>query len=118
MASTVDFLKVASAFEEETNYTVWLDLHSNLQQISVILQNTDFHDKYQLFLKNLFSKIYAKLGWDQKSGESTYPLLSFSSICLALSLPHPALAVIILSFEKNHWRVASKKQHIISTFDF
>ena len=70
LVSTVDFFKVASAFDEETNYTVWLDLHSNLQSVSILLQETDFHEKYKEFLRTLFSKIYAKLGWEPKKDES------------------------------------------------
>ena len=70
IASTVDVLKVAEAFVNETNYTVWSDLTTNLGSISIILQYTDLHDNYKAFNRKLYASIGAKLGWDAKEGES------------------------------------------------
>ena len=47
-ASTVDALKVASAFRSETNYTVWSDLTNNLGQIGIILQHSDCYDQFKV----------------------------------------------------------------------
>jgi puromycin-sensitive aminopeptidase len=70
VASTVDVLKVAEAFVNETNYTVWSDLTSNLGAISIILQYTDQHENYKAFNRKLYGTIGAKLGWNPKEGES------------------------------------------------
>jgi len=70
VASTVDVLKVAEAFVNESNYTVWSDLTTNLGSISIILQYTDLHDDYKAFNRKLYAGIGAKLGWDPKEGES------------------------------------------------
>ncbi|CAH1790124.1 unnamed protein product, partial [Owenia fusiformis] len=69
VASTVDVLKVVEAFQNETNYTVWSDLSSNLASLKVILQYTDYYDEYKRFARNLFSKVMQILGWDKKEGE-------------------------------------------------
>lgn len=67
--SSVDALKIASAYRNETNYTVWNDLTSNLASISVLLQYTDFYDLMKAFNRKLYGPIGKSLGWDPKEGE-------------------------------------------------
>ena len=69
-ASTVDFLKVAQAFTNETNYTVWSDLLSGLALLSTLVQYTDYHADFKRYNCQLLAGIAAKLGWDPVSGES------------------------------------------------
>jgi len=69
VASTVDALKVAQAFVNETNYTVWSDLSTNLSVISICLQYTDFHESFKAFQRQLFGSVAERLGWDPKDGE-------------------------------------------------
>jgi puromycin-sensitive aminopeptidase len=69
-ASSVDVLKVAQAFSNETNYTVWSDLSTNLATISILTQYTEYTDSFKAFKRNLYSTIHANLGWDAKEGES------------------------------------------------
>ncbi|CAL1545832.1 unnamed protein product [Lymnaea stagnalis] len=72
MSSAVDALKVAQAFENEKDYTVWSNLSSNISTISTILQYADdIYPAYKQFVKRLFSKIAATVGWDAKPGEDT-----------------------------------------------
>ncbi|ELU07211.1 hypothetical protein CAPTEDRAFT_150577 [Capitella teleta] len=68
-ASTVDFMKVAMAFETETNYTAWSDLSSNLSGLSLLIQYTDYHDSFKAYLRKLFGPVTQRLGWDPKEGE-------------------------------------------------
>ena len=75
ICSTVDVLKVARAFENETNYTVWSDLATNLSDVSVKIQYTDQHDNFKSFIRSLFGNIANKLGWEKKDGEGMSPKL-------------------------------------------
>ena len=69
LTSAVDVLKVVQAFENETNYTVWSDLASNLASVGLCLQYTDFYDLFKAFGRSVFGGVAAKLGWDKKEGE-------------------------------------------------
>jgi len=62
-------LKVAEAFSNETNYTVWNDLSTNLSSLSRLLQYTSFHDSFKAFQRHLYSPVMATVGWDAKDGE-------------------------------------------------
>lgn len=64
-----DVLKAVESFENETNFTVWSDLDSNLSGLSVLYQNTDCHDKFKSFVKKLFSPAMKSVGWDASEGE-------------------------------------------------
>ncbi|XP_033913906.1 puromycin-sensitive aminopeptidase-like [Acipenser ruthenus] len=69
MISTVEVLKVMEAFVNEPNYTVWSDLSCNLGILSTLLANNDYHEEIQEFIRDLFTPIGQKLGWDTKPGE-------------------------------------------------
>lgn len=69
-ASTVDFLKVAQAFVNETNYTVWSDLLNGLATLSTLMQYTDYHANYLTYNCRLLADIAKNLGWDPVKGES------------------------------------------------
>ncbi|XP_041121666.1 puromycin-sensitive aminopeptidase [Polyodon spathula] len=69
MISTVEVLMVMEAFVNEPNYTVWSDLSCNLGILSTLLANTDYHEDIQEFIRDLFTPIGQKLGWDTKPGE-------------------------------------------------
>lgn len=69
MISTVEVLKLMEAFINEPNYTVWSDLSCNLGVLSSLLSHTDFHEEIQEFIRDLFTPIGMKLGWDSKPGE-------------------------------------------------
>ncbi|ESO88043.1 hypothetical protein LOTGIDRAFT_204438 [Lottia gigantea] len=74
MISTVDVLKVAQAYINEDNYTVWSDLSTNLSSIAILLQYTDSYPQFQTFIRDLFRPISQKVGWDTKQNES--PLIA------------------------------------------
>ncbi|KAI0228894.1 Puromycin-sensitive aminopeptidase [Lamellibrachia satsuma] len=69
-ASTVDFLKVAQAFVNETNYTVWSDLLNGLATLSTLMQYTDYHANYLTYNCRLLADIAKNLGWDPVKGET------------------------------------------------
>nr|XP_058942473.1 puromycin-sensitive aminopeptidase-like [Pocillopora verrucosa] len=65
-----DVLKVVEAFSNETNYTVWNDLISNLSHVGAILQYSDCYPSFQAFCTKLYEPIGTKLGWNPIEGES------------------------------------------------
>ncbi|XP_053553656.1 puromycin-sensitive aminopeptidase [Bombina bombina] len=69
MISTVEVLKVMEAFINEPNYTVWSDLSCNLGILSTLLSHTEFHEEIQGFIRDVFTPIGQRLGWDPKPGE-------------------------------------------------
>ncbi|XP_028674237.1 puromycin-sensitive aminopeptidase [Erpetoichthys calabaricus] len=75
MISTVEVLKVMEAFVNEPNYTVWSDLSCNLGILSSLLSHTDHHEEIQEFIRDLFTPIGQKLGWDAKQGEGHLDVL-------------------------------------------
>jgi len=62
-------LKVVEAFSNETNYTVWNDLISNMGCVGAILQYSDCYPSFQAFGIKLYEPIGNKLGWDPVEGE-------------------------------------------------
>lgn len=82
MISTVEVLKLMEAFVNEPNYTVWSDLSCNLGVLSSLLSHTDFHEEIQEFIRDLFTPVGLKLGWDSKPGEGGEEL-----VCLSQRLP-------------------------------
>lgn len=64
-----DVLKVVEAFSNETNYTVWNDLISNMGGVGAILQYSDCYPSFQTFGIKLYEPIGNKLGWDPVEGE-------------------------------------------------
>lgn len=86
MISTVEVLKLMEAFVNEPNYTVWSDLSCNLGVLSSLLSHTDFHEEIQEFIRDLFTPIGQKLGWDSKPGEGEQWAASRAAI-LSISRP-------------------------------
>jgi hypothetical protein len=66
----VEALGVIRAFQHETNYTVWADLTSKLNELETVVSNTPYYEQYREFARNLYRKIGESLGWDPKTGES------------------------------------------------
>lgn len=67
--SSVELLKLLSAFEDETDFTVWSSIDSCMGRLNTILSYSDFGDKYKAYGRKLYSKIYKKLGWTVQAGE-------------------------------------------------
>ena len=69
LVSGPEVLKVVEAFSNETNYTVWNDLISNLGGVGAILQYSDCYPSFQSFGVKLYEPIGNKLGWEPIEGE-------------------------------------------------
>ena len=71
LTSTVDALKIAEAFVNEDNFTVWSDLSCNLSTLSVMIQHTDYYPQYKAFILKLFGKKAREIGRDIKKDEGS-----------------------------------------------
>jgi puromycin-sensitive aminopeptidase len=69
VSPTVEYLRLVEAFTDEDEYTVWLEIAGSLQRLATLLTHTDFESSFEVFIRKLFHKIGAKLGWDAKEDE-------------------------------------------------
>ena len=67
--STTDALKFLSAYRNENNYTVWVEIASGLVRLEQILAKTGMKARLDKFTLNLFSPLVQKLGWEKKKEE-------------------------------------------------
>lgn len=70
VGSTVDLLRLIASYAQETNYTVWENLNSNLSILKRIFSYTDFYDSFKKFARKIFGPCVVRLGWDAKDTDS------------------------------------------------
>lgn len=62
-------LGLASAYGNETDYTVWADLSHNLRAYDVLLSHRPCHESFRAFARDLYGSVCASVGWDARPGE-------------------------------------------------
>lgn len=62
-------LKLVEYYQNEDEFVVWAEIASHLRQLDSLLAKEDFYDQYQLFGRQMFLKIAAKMGWQEKKTE-------------------------------------------------
>jgi puromycin-sensitive aminopeptidase len=67
--STVDVLEFVQNYQDEDDYTVWVELASNLGALYSLVALELFAKKYSAFARSVFSSIAKKMGWEIKEGE-------------------------------------------------
>jgi len=67
--SVVDYLKVLQVFKNEKDFTVWTDICAAMGTLSTLVSHTEFQDSFDAFGRDLFSTVYAFVGWEPKEGE-------------------------------------------------
>jgi len=70
VGSTVDLLRLIASYAQETNYTVWENLNSNLSTLKRIFSYTDFYDSFKKFARKIFGPCVVRLGWNAKDTDS------------------------------------------------
>ena len=65
---TTDALSFLSAYRDETNYAVWVEIALGLGKLEQILTKRPIK-KIRGFIINLFSPVFRKVGWEKKKGE-------------------------------------------------
>ncbi len=74
--STVTFLELAQSYQDEEDYTVWVELTAYIGQLEGLLAYEKFYPQFKSYGRSLYQGIAQKLGWDKKPGEKhTNPLL-------------------------------------------
>lgn len=68
--STAQALQIASAFANETDYTVWNGLITNLGLVSSVWAEEASYPRFQAFVRSLLRPVAQRLGWDAIPGES------------------------------------------------
>ena len=66
-AEVLDFL---SCYENETDYTVWVEIISGLSSLKNLLHGQAAYPKFQEFCLKLLQKISKEIGWQKKKLES------------------------------------------------
>ena len=70
VGSTVKVLELISAYADEKEFTVWETLVGNLGNLSRLLSNTDFHEKFKKFAERIFDNVVERVGWEPQPNES------------------------------------------------
>lgn len=74
-ASTVDALRLTEAYVNESDYTVWLSLSTNIDSVCTLLDYSEHSSLMSNFVNNLFSPILERLGWESNDGNHLTALL-------------------------------------------
>ncbi|CAF3734960.1 unnamed protein product [Rotaria sp. Silwood1] len=86
--SYVDYLKLLLSYKDEDNFTVWksigkktiirktrlilfIFLASILDDLSSLIEYTDYYDQFKKYRLNMVSSIQEKLGWDAEENENS-----------------------------------------------
>jgi puromycin-sensitive aminopeptidase len=65
--STIDALEFISAYKNEDNYTVWLEIAMGISRLEQLIPKSGLMDKLIL---DLFSPTFKRLGWDKNKEDS------------------------------------------------
>nr|CAI5862745.1 unnamed protein product [Callosobruchus analis] len=68
--NTIEVLKLLKAYEDETDYNVWSSAGNVLGRLTQLLDYTDCKEDFKKYQKHLLKKVYIRLGWNQKPGET------------------------------------------------
>ncbi len=66
---STDALEFLSVYKNEDNYTVWVELATGLARLEQLLAKTNYEDKLNKLILELFSPLARKLGWEKKKDE-------------------------------------------------
>ena len=67
--STTDALEFLSAYKNEDNYIVWVEIISGLVRLEKLLAKTKSEQKLKEFSLKLYSPMVNKLGWEKRKNE-------------------------------------------------
>ncbi len=70
-----DYLELLQMYQEETDYTLWAEILSNVAEIKFLFAHTPLKEPLDAFTRRLVASILKKLGWDEKHGEEHTQIL-------------------------------------------
>lgn len=68
--STTQALSLALAYRNESDYTVWADLSSNLHAYDSLLCGEPYYGLFRSYARDLYAPVHERLGWDAQPNES------------------------------------------------
>ncbi len=68
--STAQALELALGYAKETDYTVWVELASALDQLDLLLHRQSYYPEFKSYGLRLFKNIAQELGWAKPNRES------------------------------------------------
>ena len=63
------FLDLAQAYANETEYPVWSDLSANIGSLDSLLADQPYHDDFRAYARSVFHAAGRKIGWDARPEE-------------------------------------------------
>jgi puromycin-sensitive aminopeptidase len=106
---TTDALEFLSAYKNEDNYTVLVEIATGLSKLSKILSGTGLSPQLDKVTRNLFSPIAEKLTWNKKSNENYSDALLRP---LALSMAGESGDEKVISQAKNKFNSLMRGAHV------
>lgn len=67
--STVEALKLTTAYKDDESYIVWAEIASDLKTVENLITDEDFYLKYKAFCREIFKPIAGRVGWNKKKKE-------------------------------------------------
>jgi puromycin-sensitive aminopeptidase len=67
---TTRVLALVEAYRNESNYTVWADLSTNLEEFSLLWSHEPGHEQFRAFARDLYCSVMERLGWEVQPGEA------------------------------------------------
>ena len=80
LAPATQFLDLARAYGQETEYPVWADLTANLRGMASLIAQEPYYEQYQEFGRGLLSGIARKVGWEKEAEEGHLQSLLRSTV--------------------------------------
>ncbi len=68
--STQHVLNLAAYYKNESDYTVWADLASGLDELEVLLWGDPCYENFGTFARDLYRPAAGRVGWEKQAGES------------------------------------------------
>lgn len=67
---TTQLLNLLLCFDNETEFIVWSTIDMAVGSLSKLYLDTEFSDPFKALCRQMYSKIYSKVGWTKKGDES------------------------------------------------
>ncbi len=74
-SATPRAMDFATYYKEEADYTVWAELAVNLNAIALLIADEPYVSEYDRFVRDIFSGIAKRVGWEKKKGEDHLQIL-------------------------------------------
>ena len=63
-------MRLFASYVNETSYTVWESLVSNLSMLGTLLSYSDCYEEFKSYAVKLFKPVAARLGWEPRDTDS------------------------------------------------